>query len=597
MTASLAGILLIIILFLWSYRLLFKKSKVVSISYPKPIQANANWVGKTIDKPSLISHKSDPSLFPQGADRLGDHITCYDPSTAQFIDLIKSDNASDINAKISLAKSCQNSWSASSWSRRFNVLNTLLDWLTRDIDNLVDVACRDTGKTKIDAAFGEILTTAEKIKWSLKNAKSILSPQSRPTNLLLAHKSSKIYYEPLGLTLASVSWNYPAHNSLSPIISSLVTGNACIVKASEFVAWSSNWFVGAVKEALRVNGEDPNLVQLVVCYPDIVETLTTSRDIDHITFIGSELVGKKVASAASVNLKPCCIELGGKDAAVILKSTDLHFFESTFLRATFQAAGQNCIGIERFIVHNDIYDQFVSRMHDRIKDLRLGTSSGSNTCVDVGAMISNTRFQQLEGLINDAVKLGAKVLHGGKRYTHPEYPNGHYFEPTLLVDVTSEMEIFHQELFAPVMTVIKASSTKDAIHLANNTRFGLGGAVFGNDQAECSLVAHNMKCGMVSLNDFGVFYLNQSMPFGGVKSSGYGRFGGCEGLYGLCNPKAVIEDRFFSLIRTPIPKPLDYPVKSTTASWHFVKGLILLVYAETLADKVTGLMNLLKNSF
>lgn len=87
------------------------------------------------------------------------------------------------------------------------------------------------------------------------------------------------------------------------------------------------------------------------------------------------------------------------------------------------------------------------------------------------------------------------------------------------------------------------------------------------------------------------------MPFGGVKSSGYGRFGGCEGLYGLCNPKAVIEDRFFSLIRTPIPKPLDYPVKSTTASWHFVKGLILLVYAETLADKVTGLMNLLKNSF
>ncbi|TIB81600.1 putative meiotic recombination-related protein [Wallemia mellicola] len=585
--------ILVIILIILSYKLLLNKNKIIKINYKRPIQANDDWNGKLLENPSIFAHNFDKSLL-NGKNVSNDYITCYDPSTGQFIDAIKAANEQDIKSQIQLAKAAQVEWKSSNWSRRLKVLNSLLDWVVSDIDNLVDVACRDTGKTKVDAAFGEILTTAEKLRWMINNAKSILSPQRRHTNLLLAHKSSKVVYEPLGVTVASVSWNYPAHNSLSPIIASLISGNACIVKGSELVAWSTKWFIGAAQECLRVNGEDPNLIQLVICYPEVVETLTTSNDIDHITFIGSELVGKKVASAASKNLKPCCIELGGKDPAIILESADLNFFESTFMRSAFQAAGQNCIGIERFIIHEKIYTDFIERMDKRVKELRLGPSLKEGSCSDVGAMISDTRFAKLEELIQNAIKQGARLLVGGKRYQHPLYPKGHYFEPTLLVDVTKDMEIFHEELFAPVMTVIKAQSTNHAIDLANGTRFGLGAAVFGNNKAECRLVSENLKCGMVSLNDFGVFYLNQSMPFGGVKSSGYGRFGGPEGLQGLCNPKVIIEDRFFSLIRTPIPKPLDYPIKSAVSSWSFVKGLVEVVYATEIKAKILGLKDLLK---
>ncbi|EIM21053.1 putative meiotic recombination-related protein [Wallemia mellicola CBS 633.66] len=563
--------ILVIILIILSYKLLLNKNKIIKINYKRPIQANDDWNGKLLENPSIFAHNFDKSLL-NGKNVSNDYITCYDPSTGQFIDAIKAANEQDIKSQIQLAKAAQVEWKSSNWSRRLKVLNSLLDWVVSDIDNLVDVACRDTGKTKVDAAFGEILTTAEKLRWMINNAKSILSPQRRHTNLLLAHKSSKVVYEPLGVTVASVSWNYPAHNSLSPIIASLISGNACIVKGSELVAWSTKWFIGAAQECLRVNGEDPNLIQLVICYPEVVETLTTSNDIDHITFIGSELVGKKVASAASKNLKPCCIELGGKDPAIILESADLNFFESTFMRSAFQAAGQNCIGIERFIIHEKIYTDFIERMDKRVKELRLGPSLKEGSCSDVGAMISDTRFAKLEELIQNAIKQGARLLVGGKRYQHPLYPKGHYFEPTLLVDVTKDMEIFHEELFAPVMTVIKAQSTNHAIDLANGTRFGLGAAVFGNNKAECRL----------------------SMPFGGVKSSGYGRFGGPEGLQGLCNPKVIIEDRFFSLIRTPIPKPLDYPIKSAVSSWSFVKGLVEVVYATEIKAKILGLKDLLK---
>ena len=212
-------------------------------------------------------------------------------------------------------------------------------------------------------------------------------------------------------------------------------------------------------------------------------------------------------------------------------------------------------------------------------------------------MITDARFEHLESLIADAVSRGARLLVGGKRLRHPKWTGGHYFEPTLLTDVTTDMPIAQEELFAPVFLVLPFREVGEAIRMANGTRYGLGSSIFGSDRAECEAIAARLHAGMVNINDFGVSYLNQHLPFGGVKKSGYGRFGGPEGLLALTSPKAITHDRLFRTIRTGIPPPLDYPLANPHKSWSFVQGLVRFAYAEHLADRLDGIRALITAAF
>lgn len=229
----------------------------------------------------------------------------------------------------------------------------------------------------------------------------------------------------------------------------------------------------------------------------------------------------------------------------------------------------------------------------RVRALRMGPTA------DVGAMISDNCFDRLEQLVADAVKQGARLLAGGKRYNHPEHPSGHYFVPTLLVDVTPEMAIAQEECFGPIMTVMRtpSSSAQDILAVANIANFGLGGSVFGSEwDPTLQQVVKGLKVGLVAVNDFGATYAVQ-LPFGGVGGSGYGRFAGEEGLRGLCNIKAVCEDRFYWLgVRTAIPRPMQYPVPSQERSWRFAKGVVEVGYGMGLGRKVGGVLGIMKNA-
>lgn len=171
--------------------------------------------------------------------------------------------------------------------------------------------------------------------------------------------------------------------------------------------------------------------------------------------------------------------------------------------------------------------------------LQLGSAVDQGEGVDVGAMISAQRFSHLERLINEAVSQGAKLIHGGTRYRHPKYPQGHYFQPTLLIDVTKDMEIAREELFAPVALVMKVQTINEAIEVANSTIYGLGGAVFGSNKKDVEKIINGVETVGIAVNDFATFYVCQ-LPFGGTKGSGYGRFMGIEGLRALCNAKVYI---------------------------------------------------------
>ena len=382
---------------------------------------------------------------------------------------------------------------------------------------------------------------------------------------------------------------------MGPLISTLFTGSALVVKGSESTAWSTQYFGSIARAALVSCGHSANLVQPVLCWPQTASHLTSHPDISHVTFIGSRPIAHHVALSAARSLTPLCLELGGKDPAVLLNDiNDLEKVASILMRGIFQSAGQNCIGIERIICLHQIWPRLITILKSRIKALRVGSALDNPDEVDVGAMISDSRFGHLEKLVTDAVDQGARCLIGGKRLLHPRHPKGHYFQPTLLVDVTPSMRIANEELFAPICVVMRAASLDEAIGIANSTPYALGASVFGTATRDLERAAKEIEAGMISINDFAVYYA-VSLPFGGVKSSGYGRFGGKEGLRSICNTKAVCRDRIPGLFSTSIPPALDYPIEGARGAWEVCRGIVELGYGIELCRRARGLWRIVKH--
>ncbi|CAD6579548.1 MAG: Meiotic Sister-Chromatid recombination aldehyde dehydrogenase [Cyphobasidiales sp. Tagirdzhanova-0007] len=468
-----------------------------------PVEADREWTGSVLLRPSLHPDQDTSK------------VAAYDPSTGYMLASFPSLTIDDMSLLVSKAEKASISWRRTTFAQRRQVLRSLLDWCVREKHSIAQICCRDT---VLDAALGEILTTCEKLRWLIAYGEHSLKPENRPTSWLLAHKVSYIHYEPFGVVGAIVSWNYPFHNLFSPVIAALMSGNAIVVKTSENVAWSSSHFAKAIQSCLAACGHDPDTVQVAIgCEAEAAKAFTMDERISHLTFIGSESIGREVARNAAETLTPVTLELGGKAT-----SADVKFFQDVFLRSVFTGAGQGCIALERFIVHSAVYDEFLSIMENRVKDLQ--------SAKDVGAMINGTRLAHLTTLVEQAVQEGARLLVGGTPYQHPEYPQSHYFLPTLLCDVTDSMAIAQQECFAPIMLVMRAESTDECIKLANGTRYALGSAVFGRNRADCRYVAGRLACGMEA-SSRNNFPFSQALPFGGTKKSGYGRFGGPEGLH------------------------------------------------------------------
>lgn len=562
----------------------------VNFEFPIPDEAKAHWKGKRLYPPNLsIYVANEPNK-----------IQSYCPATGQYLGTFNTTSKEEMNQKIQKAKQAQKSWAKSSFLLRRRVLQTLNRFIIENQEDIARVACRDSGKTKLDASMGEIMVTLEKINWIVAHGEKSLRPSTRPgpSNLLIGlMKNGEVRYEPMGVVSALISWNYPFHNLLGPIIAAIFTGNSIVVKCSEQVVWSSLWFVDLIKAILRLLDINEDLVQLCYCFADDADYFTSHPDLNHITFIGSKPVAHKVIESAAKQLTPCVVELGGKDSVIVLDDVaDFKALSSVIMRGTFQSAGQNCIGIERVICLPKAYEALVDILSERIQCLRLGSDIDQLDEIDMGALISDNRFSQLEELIKDAVLKGARLIHGGKRFQHPNYPQGHYFEPTLLVDVTLDMKISRNEVFGPILTMMKASDVEDAINISNGTEYGLGNSVFGKNFRQCNEIANRLESGNVAINDFATFYVAQ-LPFGGVKKSGYGKFGGEEGLTGLCNAKAIVMDK--PLLRalgiaTAIPPPLDYPIPDDKKAWSFVSSLNRAGYDKRLWEIFKAIKTLAK---
>ncbi|KAL9613108.1 MAG: hypothetical protein Q9167_002325 [Letrouitia subvulpina] len=542
---SVSAALLVLVILSYTFACQVDYETPVDFLVPIPEQINSGWKGEVLDKPSIKVPGSSG-------------IQCYNPANGQLLRKVNPATPDGIDRAIARATEAQKEWAKTTFGQRRRVLRSMLKYILANQDAIATVACLDSGKTRVDAMLGEILVTVEKLKWTIKHGEKALKPERRPTNFLMMYKYNEVRWEPLGVLAACVSWKSSVppvtrsdhcsqfHNLLSPIISTLFTGSALILKGSEQTAFSLPYFASIAQQALASCSHSPHLIQPLICWPQTAQHLTSHPSISHLLFIGSRPIAQHVSFSACRSLTPLCLELGGKDPAILLDSISprlLHQIIPILLKGIFTSSGQNCIGIERIVAVSDTYDCLIPLLQKRIEALHPGDPLSHSSKYNIGAMISDSRFPHFTSLIQKAVSEGASLLVGGSQHHSSSTPKGHYFAPTLLVGVTPDMAIAQEELFAPIALLMPAASTAHAIQIANSTPYALGASVFADpgDRDNIETVVQGVKAGMVSVNDFGAYYAT-GLPFGGRGGSGYGRFGGEEGLRGICNVKAVCRD-------------------------------------------------------
>jgi len=518
-------------------------------------------------------------------------VQCYDPSTLQHLGEMEAMTPARVHEVVAKARAAQAGWAKTSWRERRRVLNTIQKYILAHQEDICRVAARDSGKPKLDALLGEVLTTCEKIRCVNAHGEQWLRPDKRPSGPLMMHKNAYVEYQPLGVLGVIAPWNYPFHNMLNHVVSGVFAGNGVVSKVSEYTCWSSRYFTEIVRQAFIACGHNPDLVQTVTGFGEAGAALVASG-VDKIIFTGSPEVGRKVMEGAAPHLKPVILELGGKDPLVVCEDADLGAVLPFALRGVYQNCGQNCCGVERVYVYEGLYDEFVDKAARLAGALRQGPPLGGDP-VDCGAMVMPAQLDIVQRLVDDAIAKGARCLVGGSR--NQDLPQGNFYRPTVLADVTHEMLIAQEEVFGPVMCILKVPNNSDeaALALVNDCKYGLGSSVFSRSQPRAERLVRRIRAGMGCANDFASNYLIQALPFGGVKDSGFDRFAGPEGLRACCLQRATVVDKL-SFFRTTIPKPLQYPI--APAGLDFGKGMIGIMYSFKLSEKIASVFKLLKAS-
>lgn len=510
-------------------------------------------------------------------------IECRNPATGELLGHVPALSAEEVNEAVARARLAQKTWARSTFRQRRAVLQHMLEHVLQNADELCDYIVKDSGKTYENAMLGEIFPICNKIRWLMRHGEKHLKPEKVSSGLLM-HKAARIEYVPLGVVACIIPWNYPLQNILSSLVAPLMAGNAVILKASEAVAWSTERFQRIIDEALQKEGFSTDTVQILNGYGDTGAALVAGG-VQKILFIGSVNNGRRIIEGSARHLTPVIMELGGKDPLIVCDDADIPKAVHSALGGTFINLGQNCIASERVIVYDKVYSNFVAALTANAKLLRQGVPQrGGN--VDVGAIITPQQLTIIDTLVKDALAKGAKALIGGEIANIGE---GTFYPPTILVDVTADMAIATQEVFGPVMLIMRVKGEQEAIALANATEFGLHSSVITRDREKGERIAAQLEAGATCINDFGLCYLNQDLPFGGVKSSGFGVMNGRDGLRAYTTPKAVLRDRF----PIEIPPKL-YPVGKN----DYAKALAStrMLFSPDWKEKLRNLLLLMRHS-
>jgi succinate-semialdehyde dehydrogenase/glutarate-semialdehyde dehydrogenase len=432
------------------------------------------------------------------------------------------------------ARQAQAAWAKVSVEDRCASIGVLKKKILEARDTLADAVVRESGKPRVEAKFADVFVALDTADYFAKFGPTLLQPERIPHHSLAAKlKSGALFYEPLGVLAIISSWNYPLAIPVSQIIPAVAAGNAVLCKTSDFTPEC-----GALIEKLfRDAGFPEGLVTLLQGGGDVGQALIESHP-DKVFFTGSVFTGRHVAEACARELIPSVLELGGKDAMLVLADADMSVTTSAAVWGSFTNCGQVCLSLERVFVESSVSDEFLRGCVEKTQRLRLGPGNDPQT--DVGPLIRPQHVQRMQEVIADAVERGAKVLCGGR--PRPDLGPG-FFEPTVLTGVNASMQLFRDETFGPVLAVQVVSDAEEAIRLANDTDFALAASVWTRDTSRGKAIARQLRAGTVMVNDAISGFAITEAPHGGTGLSGWGRTHGKAGLLEMVHLKYLDVDR------------------------------------------------------
>ncbi|QIO54751.1 aldehyde dehydrogenase (plasmid) [Rhizobium leguminosarum bv. trifolii] len=454
------------------------------------------------------------SLLINGADRAasgGRTFDRIDPFTEKLASRAAAADLDDVAAAVNAASAAFGAWSKTGPGQRRAILMKAADIMDSKVGEFTQLMIEETGATAPWAGFN-VMLAANILREAGAMTTQItgeIIPSDKPGTLAMGVRQAA------GVCLAIAPWNAPVILATRAIAMPIACGNTVVLKASEQCPGTHRLIATALTEAGLPAGVINVLTNAPEDAPEIVTALIAHPAVRRVNFTGSTKVGKIIAETCGKHLKPALLELGGKAPLVILDDADIDGAVNAAIFGAFMHQGQICMSTERIIVDETIADQFVAKLAARASQLPAGDPRGH---VVLGSLISLDAAKKMEELIADATAKGAKLVAGGKR-------SGTVVEATLLDHVTPEMRVYAEESFGPVKPIIRVTSEDEAIRIANDTEYGLSSAVFSRDVQRAMAVAARIESGICHINGPTVNDEAQ-MPFGGVKGSGYGRFGG-----------------------------------------------------------------------
>jgi len=445
-------------------------------------------------------------------------IATINPATGETVRSFDALSENDVAARLERAARAFQQWRVTPVGERAAIVARAGEILEQDKDRYGRLMTLEMGKP-LKAAVEEAAKCALACRYYAEHASAFVAPKHID--------GDEVHYQPLGAVLAVMPWNFPFWQVIRFAAPALCAGNVGILKHASNVPQCAL----AIEELFTKAGAPPGVFQTLLIGSDRVEAIIADERIAAVTLTGSEPAGRHVAGTAGTNLKKTVLELGGSDAFIVMESADIAKAANVAVKARTINNGQSCIAAKRFIVHERVATAFTDRFVEGMRLLHIGDPMLPDT--DIGPLATRQIADDLEKQVAESVRLGARVLTGGKRVSGA----GNYFEPTVLADVPANSPAYRDELFGPVAALFRARDLDDAIRIANDTSFGLGAAAWTRDQAETDRFIRDLEAGTVFIN--GMVASDPRFPFGGVKHSGYGRELGPWGLQEFVNIKTV----------------------------------------------------------
>ena len=452
-------------------------------------------------------------------------IATTDPRTGEVLRTFDELTDEQIEDRLAKAAAAAASYRLTTFADRARWLNAAAQILDDRTEELAKLMTLEMGKTT-KAAAAEVTKCASVLRYYAENAESILADEPVDGALVNASKAYARYL-PLGVVLAIMPWNFPLWQAMRFAAPALAAGNVGLLKHASNVPQTALF----MEELFREAGFPDDVFQTLLVGSSKVDAIIKDDRVAAATLTGSEGAGVAVGRTAGESLKKVVLELGGSDAFVVMPSADLAQAAKVATTSRCQNNGQSCISAKRFIVHTDVYDEFMAHFTKEMSGLVVGDPMEDGT--DVGPLATESGRQDVEELVKDAVDKGATVVLGGERPKR----EGWWYPPTILTDITPEMKVYDEEVFGPVASVYRVADIDEAIALANATRFGLGSNAWTTDAEEQERFIRDLEAGQTFIN--GMVASFPALPFGGIKASGHGRELADHGIREFCNIKTV----------------------------------------------------------